>query len=297
MLCKKRIVSKTDFIRKASCTILYIKEISNDVLGCLELIHIFLKNLNLTRLQYFFMAQTFVVGDIHGAYKALQQVIATIDFKKDDLLVFLGDYVDGWSESPEVISYLDELSTICHCVFMKGNHDVWCQSWLKGEYPNPFWLQHGGRSTVDAYKKISSAERQRHIAFFDRMQNYYIDNKNRLFVHAGFSSMHGPAMEIYESNFYWDRTLWEVALTMDKRIKPDSIWYPKRLKAFEEIFIGHTPTINYDQDTPMHAANVWNIDTGAAFTGKLSVINADTKKVWQSDIVQHLYPGERGRNG
>lgn len=242
------------------------------------------------------MTQTFAVGDIHGALKALQQSIAIIDFRKDDLLIFLGDYVDGWSESPGVISYLDELSTMCNCIFLKGNHDVWCQSWLKGEYPNPYWLQHGGRSTVEAYKNISNEIKQQHIAFFDRMQNYYIDEKNRLFVHAGFSSMHGPKAESYESNFYWDRTLWEMAVTMDERIQKDSMLYPKRLKLFEEIFIGHTPTIYYNTDMPMHAANVWNVDTGAAFTGKLSILNTDTKKVWQSDTVQLLYPGEKGRN-
>lgn len=242
------------------------------------------------------MTQTFAVGDIHGTLKALQQAIAIIDFRKDDLLIFLGDYVDGWSESPGVISYLDELSTMCNCIFLKGNHDVWCQSWLKGEYPNPYWLQHGGRSTVEAYKNISNEIKQQHIAFFDRMQNYYIDEKNRLFVHAGFSSMHGPKAESYESNFYWDRTLWEMAVTMDERIQKDSMLYPKRLKLFEEIFIGHTPTIYYNTDMPMHAANVWNVDTGAAFTGKLSILNADTKKVWQSDTVQLLYPGEKGRN-
>ncbi|PVD52469.1 serine/threonine protein phosphatase [Terrimonas sp.] len=243
------------------------------------------------------MAQTFVVGDIHGALKALQQVITVIDFRKDDLLIFLGDYVDGWSESPGVITYLDELGTICNCIFLRGNHDVWCESWLKGEYPNPYWLQHGGKSTVEAYRNIGVHEKQRHLAFFSRMQNYYIDDKNRLFVHAGFSSMHGPETESYESNFYWDRTLWEVAVTiMDSRIQEDSVWYPKRLKLFEEIFIGHTPTINFNSYMPMHAANVWNVDTGAAFTGRLSVINAETKKVWQSDIVQQLYPGEKGRN-
>jgi serine/threonine protein phosphatase 1 len=41
---------------------------------------------------------------------------------------------------------------------------------------------------------------------------------------------------------------------------------------------------------------VWNIGTGAVFTGKLSVIDIDIKQLWQSDVVQQLYPKERGRN-
>ncbi|MOA19206.1 hypothetical protein D3C78_1395710 [compost metagenome] len=108
--------------------------------------------------------------------------------------------------------------------------------------------------------------------------------------------MHGPTKERYSSNFSWDRTLWEMALTMDDRIAKDSKLYPKRLQLFNEIYIGHTPTINYDVAIPMQACNVWNIDTGAAFLGKLSAMNIDSKETFQSDIVQTLYPQENGRN-
>jgi serine/threonine protein phosphatase 1 len=87
-----------------------------------------------------------------------------------------------------------------------------------------------------------------------------------------------------------------MALTMDKRIGKDSPYYPKRLKLFNEIYIGHTPTLFYDQDFPMNGANVWNIDTGAAFKGKLSILDIDTKEYWQSDRVADMYPGEKGRN-
>jgi serine/threonine protein phosphatase 1 len=108
--------------------------------------------------------------------------------------------------------------------------------------------------------------------------------------------MHGPQKEFHNSNFSWDRTLWETALAMDKRIKKESLLFPKRLKLFTEIYIGHTPTLYYGVGVPMQGCNVWNIDTGAAFTGKLSVMDIDTKEFWQSEAVQNLYPGETGRN-
>ena len=72
--------------------------------------------------------------------------------------------------------------------------------------------------------------------------------------------------------------------------------YPKRLKLFNEIYIGHTPTIHFGSYEPMSAQNVWNIDTGACFYGKLSCIDIDTKEVFQSDVVQTFYPNEKGRN-
>jgi serine/threonine protein phosphatase 1 len=155
---------------------------------------------------------------------------------------------------------------------------------------------HGGLQTVKSYGSFSVQQKAVHRAFFKRMKNYYIDEANRLFVHAGFSSMHGPVKERYESNFLWDRTLWELALAVDKQTERHSKKYPKRLLLFDEIYIGHTPTLNYDITTPMHVCNVWNVDTGAAFTGRLTAMDIKTKTFWQSDTVQQLYAGEKGRN-
>jgi serine/threonine protein phosphatase 1 len=242
------------------------------------------------------MSRTFVLGDIHGAFRALQQVIAKIAPCREDRLIFLGDYVDGWSQSAQVIDYLMDLDEKYDCLFIKGNHDIWCEEWLRGEEPNMTWLVHGGLETLRSYASIANAERTRHLEFFQRMLLYNIDDKNRLFIHAGFSSMHGPVKEHFAANFSWDRTLWEMALVVDERIGKDSNRYPKRLTLFSEIYIGHTPTTNYDTDKPMQACNVWNIDTGAAFTGRFTALDVDTKQYWQSDIVKQLYPGEKGRN-
>jgi serine/threonine protein phosphatase 1 len=46
----------------------------------------------------------------------------------------------------------------------------------------------------------------------------------------------------------------------------------------------------------MNACNVWNIDTGAAFSGKVSALDIDSKEFKQSNPVRDLYPGETGRN-
>jgi serine/threonine protein phosphatase 1 len=242
------------------------------------------------------MSKTFVIGDIHGAFKALQQIIARAEVQPRDQLIFLGDFVDGWSQSFEVIEYLAALEQTNKCIFIKGNHDLWCQQWLETNIHNETWLFNGGRATFKSYQHQTAENKLRHLQFFRRMLNYYIDDENRLFIHAGFSSQHGPYMEHYSSNYSWDRTLWEMALCMDKRLKRDSVLYPKRLKLFNEIFIGHTPTLHYGSFEPMHSVNVWNVDTGAAFNGRLSILDVNSKKFWQSDVVQNLYPDEPGRN-
>jgi serine/threonine protein phosphatase 1 len=240
------------------------------------------------------MKRTLVIGDIHGGLKALKQVFDRANVSVDDRLIFLGDYVDGWSESAGVIELMMKLDGQQPCIFIKGNHDAWCEEWLRTSVGDPEWLFHGGRSTVKSYERFRDTKI--HLNFFEQMKDYVIDEFGRLFIHAGYTSMHGPQKEVYFSNYYWDRTLWEMALTMDKRIQRDSLLFPKRLKHFHEIYIGHTPTLYYNINIPMQAANVWNLDTGAAFTGRLTIMDVNTKEFWQSDRVPDLYPGETGRN-
>ncbi len=242
------------------------------------------------------MGRKLVIGDIHGGLKALIQVFERASVSDKDVLIYLGDFVDGWSDAARVVDFVILLSKQQDCFFIKGNHDQWCEEWLRTDKPDGEWLFHGGQQTIDSYKNVTDDTKRDHLIFFETMKMYVVDDLNRLFIHAGFTSMHGPQREFYSSNFGWDRTLWEMALTMDKRIQKDSALFPKRLKLFNEIYIGHTPTTFFDMTTPMQGCNVWNVDTGAAFKGPLTIMDIDTKEFWQSDPVKDLYPGEKGRN-
>lgn len=241
----------------------------------------------------------FVIGDIHGGLKALLQVLKKINCDENDRLIFLGDYVDGWSESPAVLDFLIELQKKQSCVFIRGNHDELLLDWLLGNNENideKLWFQHGGEATVLSYQNINSETKERHIQFLKLLQDYHLDDKNRLFIHAGFTNMKGVEHEFFKPLFYWDRTLWETALAIDSQLSKDAITYPLRLKIYNEIFIGHTPVTKIDETIPVNKACVWNVDTGAAFKGKLTIMDVDSKEFWQSDSLPDLYPNEKGRN-
>ena len=64
---------------------------------------------------------------------------------------------------------------------------------------------------------------------------------------------------------------------------------------FKEVFIGHTSTQFWKEDKPMNAANIWNLDTGGGFKGKISIMDINTKEYWQSDNGDILYPEFKGR--
>ena len=87
-----------------------------------------------------------------------------------------------------------------------------------------------------------------------------------------------------------------MALSFDAHMDENSEIYPKRLKHYSEIYIGHTPTTNFNSEVPMNALNVWNVDTGAAFYGRLSAVDIDSKEVFQSETLMELYPDQKGRN-
>jgi serine/threonine protein phosphatase 1 len=240
--------------------------------------------------------RTLVIGDIHGGLRALHQILERAKVSPNDKLIFLGDYVDGWSQSPEVIDLLIAIKETHNVVCIRGNHDDLLLEWLKNGTDNPQWFDHGGEATVTAYQNRDAETLAAHIAFIESLVDFHLDEQNRLFIHAGFTNMNGVDFEYFPKLFYWDRSLWETALALDKNMKTTDLTYPKRLNLYTEIFIGHTPVSRIGKTIPVQMANVWNVDTGAAFRGPLTIMDVDSKAYWQSENLDVLYPNEKGRN-
>lgn len=238
----------------------------------------------------------FVIGDIHSAKKAILQVLDRAGVTKEDHLIFLGDYVDSWSDAFETVEFLIALQKTHNCTFIRGNHDELCKEWLLTEKENQQWLIHGGAATKASYLKAGKEKWNAHVQFYENLQNNYIDDDNRLFLHAGFTNLKGIDYEYFKKIFYWDRTLWELAKAVDPDLRPEDKNFPQRLKHYKEIFIGHTPISKTKEAIPQKGVNVWNVDTGAAFKGALTIMDVKTKQFWQSDLVYTLYPREKGRN-
>ena len=243
-------------------------------------------------------SRRFCVGDIHGAYKALVQVLAMAGFDYDnDELISLGDVADSWPHVPEVF---DELLKIKNLVYVIGNHDVWLLEWFisKYSYAPDIWTQQGGHASIKAYQSLlMNSEFERIESHMDLLQNkavyYHIDTDNNLFVHGGFNWKEPIAVQ-YKPDLTWDRRLAQTAYMWQKQ--HDRGAKLESVKDYNEVFIGHTTTSRTQPDLkPVHASNVWNLDQGAGYEGKLTLMNIDTKEYFQSDNVNELYPGVRGR--
>ena len=251
-----------------------------------------------------------VIGDIHGGLRAFKQVLERCGFDpKKDQIIFLGDYSDGWSETAELIEELINLEG--DHIFLLGNHDKWTREWLNFGASSDTWTLQGGQETIDSYIRTGHISSLEHKAFFNDLKPYYIDDQNRAFVHGGYTSPEGLGHEQYEADYYWNRDLFSVALSGHASNNSLTEKLPRILRPHKEIFIGHTSTVNWNYAahipapegyknndpvmTPINACNVWNMDTGGGFYGKLTIMDVDTKEYWQSDLVKDLYPDEKGR--
>ena len=237
--------------------------------------------------------RTLVCGDIHGAYKALIQVLERSNFDyENDTLISLGDIADGWSEIPECV---DELLKIKNLIPLRGNHDVWTWNWFELGQSPIMWTQQGGQATLDSYIRTGQVMDDNHKNFWNSQVDYYIDEENRLFVHAGFDLTYGfkwsktAGVGIHRATeLHWNRNLAEFN---------EKSWGKKaisHLDEFKEIFIGHTAHQTLSFNGP-GKRNIWNIDTGAGWDGKLTIMDVNTKEYWQSDKVKTLYSDEKGR--
>jgi len=214
--------------------------------------------------------KTFVIGDIHGAYKAFLQCLRLSQFdRKHDRLICLGDICDRGEQVKESI---DELLTISHCVCILGNHDAWGLNWaLHGNAPIE-WLEQGGAATVKSYQGKNMP--QEHIQFLTQAHLYFVD-QNRLFVHAGFDPER-PLEETPKDIFLWDRNLIKGAQLL-QAINPEH-----QFGIYKEVYLGHTPTTNFGKSQPQQFCNIWAMDTGAGWGNKLTIMDIESKQFWQA---------------
>lgn len=246
-----------------------------------------------------------VMGDIHGASRALDQCLerSGFDFEKD-LLIQVGDVADGFAD---VYACVETLLRVKNLVALRGNHDDWFLEFIRTGYHPSGW-DYEGKATALSYLKLTGRERlikhsregyktaldpkdipESHHQFFEKQKLYYIDDENNCFVHAGFNRFLTFAQQ-WPETFYWDRELWLAALEYHTMKLRDPGMDPFiNVNDFHEIYIGHTPTMNWRTDKPMRAVNVLNIDTGARQGGKLTIMDVHTKEYWQSDVVEELY--------
>lgn len=169
----------------------------------------------------------YVIPEVHGNFNSLEIILDRLiplrtHINQEDVLVMLGDYIDGDSSGADVIDCLINIKQQYgdRAIFIKGNHE---EMMLKAIYGSDndfnYWIANGGISTILSYLKKAnlqltphSIKRNRladiipktHIDFLKDLNPYFIINEY-VFFHGGFN----PEKTISEnnaSNFPFDYT-------------------------------------------------------------------------------------------
>ena len=198
---------------------------------------------------------TYAIGDIHGRLDLLERafdLIRTHAGKQSFQVVCLGDYVDRGPDSRGVVDFLMRETDRTTLTCLKGNHEAMLlEAVEEGEWSG--WLNNGGAETMASYNGEIPPE---HVKWLRRLPACARD-ADRFYVHAGFRP--GVALaDQEEAVCIWIRGRF---LDADAGELPGHIVH------------GHTPyhIDKLDMERPERLPHRTNLDTGACWTGVLSL--------------------------
>lgn len=176
----------------------------------------------------------FVIADVHGQLSSLNLILKRIlPLRKQDQLIFLGDYIDRGPDSFGVVKRIIELKNLFNeqIILLKGNHEdllfksmdiIPCDIRFGQRSPYAVWMSNGGVECAQSYaksigldpKQISSMPQHRikeiinkeHLSFLHKETKSYYETNDYIFVHAGIDPI-VPLEEQDEKLFLWDRSL------------------------------------------------------------------------------------------
>ncbi|RTK96333.1 MAG: serine/threonine protein phosphatase [Neisseriaceae bacterium] len=202
-------------------------------------------------------------GDIHGHLGCLQKILDSVVPQKDDILVFLGDYIDRGPDSKGVIDKLIDLSKEFNIVTIAGNHEEMMLGAIKGTNSDlKFWCKFGGKEALDSYKTTDVNKIPfEHIDFIENCLDY-AESDDFIFVHAKCD----PKIPLESNDPYVLR--WENLKIND----------PPHISG-KKIVCGHSC-----QNTILNLDHLICIDTGCgvAKTGRLTAVDLKSGTVWQA---------------
>ena len=226
-------------------------------------------------------SRVLAVGDVHGMYEKLIKLMDKIHFNlEEDLLIFLGDYIDRGSDSGKCLRYVYDLqqaypdSVVC----LMGNHEVMMSSYFmqkSSSYHNLIvdyadsWLENGGFTTMTQLNELDTETKEKLIAWASNLPVQF-RYQEFFFCHAGVDPDVPLAVQ-NEFDMLWRRQQW---------------W--EQYKGEETIVVGHTPIQKVKKRAryakPLFLPNnIIMCDTGSYMPGgKLTCVDVLSQKVWQA---------------
>ena len=218
------------------------------------------------------------IGDIHGNLERLLSLFHRMDYcVEDDLLVFLGDYIDRGEYSAECLQYVMKLTEkSSHVIALTGNHEAMMLNYFENHsIRDPMdethgWLHSGGIQTFESLSRVywqDSALYHALLSFVLSLNHIAAVGTEYIFTHAGFY----PKVP-YAKQF--DAMLW---------LREE---FYNNYDGEKTVVVGHTPVqfFHKEQTRPIRLQNkIIDCDTGSFLPhGYISCVDVKSMKCWQS---------------
>ena len=205
---------------------------------------------------------TYVIGDVHGCFHTLQNLISHLP--KDAEIIFVGDLCDKGNFSKDVIDFVIEKGFPC----IKGNHEHLMETYLEDAIfhdkhsPWSSDKRYGGLVTLESYKNdyekmLSHLEWIKMLPMYIQLDKYFIT--------------HGFALPFYEHrnnpDYYNDFLLnrYEQGMSIENEDVVNIFGHC----VFNEVVCGE---------------NFYGIDTGCAYGKKLTALQLGTMMCYQEPM-------------
>ncbi|MDC0358070.1 serine/threonine protein phosphatase [Oligoflexia bacterium] len=216
----------------------------------------------------------YAVGDIHGCINELSVLLNFLveerGFSKNDIIIFIGDYIDRGPDSKGVLNLLTSFQSEYpqNSFFLRGNHEDMFLDFLGFDgTQGGSYLVNGGAQCVRSYEasppycgeEIQEDMPPEHIEFLTNLHRY-IFLGDFVFTHAGVNPLRDLHFQLDE-DIYWIR---------DE--------FLNNLHHFRKtVVFGHTPF----EDVLFHLPYKIGIDTGLVYGSMLSCIEIAEEMVFQ----------------
>ena len=198
-------------------------------------------------------ARTIVIGDLHGCYDELLDLLDKVSFASEDRLICVGDLITKGPKNREV---LDRFMSDPQFTAVIGNHDLALRRRWNGE---KLKLKPSQKPTHKELKK----EKERYVTYLNQLP-FTIDLGTHLVVHAGLR----PGIELY-SQTTEDMTELR-SLGEDRESRKGTPWYDV-YDGEKIVLFGHWPATE-----PRRGKKAIGLDTGCVYGGQLTAYIVET---------------------
>lgn len=220
----------------------------------------------------------FAIGDIHGSFSKFLSVWNQIKITDDDLVIFLGDYIDRGNDVGKTLKFVMNLQNKKNIVLLRGNHEQMMINAITDKKNLDLWIMNGGRETLEALTYLKDEDPNINVKIFKFLNSLPLSYKMQIggkiyfFCHAGI----------------------DVNKSLDEQDEKSLLWnreeFFNKFNGSEIIISGHSPVQYFFDNTGIKPFRVPNrnilmLDTGAFLEdGRLSAVDILSGEFFQNKV-------------